>query len=126
MPPRWWSTTPSGSTPGPARVVGVAERATARDVGLVVAHRPTAGDPTLAALDALLGRSQPLVALGPLDEAEVRELAAVELGTAVDDRLVEALHDHTAGMPALVRLVLAAWTADGTVRGGRLSAPPAP
>jgi DNA-binding NarL/FixJ family response regulator len=105
-------------------VVGVAERATAQDVRLVVAHRPTAGDPTLAALDALLGRSQPLVALGPLDEVEVRELAAVELGTAVDDRLVEALHDHTAGMPALVRLVLAAWTTDGTVRGGRLSAPP--
>ncbi|HET8618519.1 MAG TPA: hypothetical protein VFM27_06150, partial [Acidimicrobiales bacterium] len=105
-------------------VVGVAERAAAQDVRLVVAHRPAAGDPTLAALDALLGRSQPLVALGPLDESEVRELAAVELGTAVDDRLVEALHDYTGGMPALACLVLAAWTADGTVSGGRLSAAP--
>ena len=56
----------------------------------------------------------------------MRELAAVELGTAVDDRLVEALHDHTAGMPALVRLVLAAWTADGTVRGAGCPRPGLP
>ena len=42
------------------------------------------------------------------------------LGTAVDDQLVDVLDDHTAGMPGLVRLVLAAWLADGTVVGGRL------
>ena len=113
--------------PGSLRaLVGVAERAAAQDVRLVVAHRPAAGDATLAALDALLGRAQPLVALGPLGEAEVGELAAIELGAAVDDRLVDALDDHTAGMPGLVRLVLASWLADGTVTGGRLAAPPGP
>jgi len=105
-------------------LVGVAERAAVQSVRLVVAHRPAAGDATLAALDALLGRAQPLVALGSLDEAEVGELAAIELGAAVDDRLVDALDDHTAGMPGLVQLVLAAWSADGTVTGGRLARPP--
>ena len=113
--------------PGSLRVVvGVAERAPAQSVPLVVAHRPAAGDATLAALDALLGRAQPLVALGPLEEAEVGELAAIVLGAAVDDRLVDALHDHSGGMPALIRLTLAAWTADGIVTGGRLSAEPGP
>jgi DNA-binding NarL/FixJ family response regulator len=111
--------------PGSLRaLVGVAERAAAQGVRLVVAHRPAAGDATLAALDALLGRAQPLVALGPLDEAEVGELAAIELGAAVDDRLIDALDDHTSGMPALVRLVAASWSADGTVTGGRLARPP--
>jgi DNA-binding NarL/FixJ family response regulator len=113
--------------PGSLRVVvGVAERAPAQRVPLVVAHRPAAGDATLAALDALLGRAQPLVALGPLEEAEVGELAAIVLGAAVDDRLVDALHDHSGGMPALIRLTLAAWTSGGTVTGGRLSAAPGP
>jgi DNA-binding NarL/FixJ family response regulator len=111
--------------PGSLRViVGVAERAAAQDIPLTVAHRPAPGDPTLAALDALVGRNQPLVALGPLEEAEVGELAAIVLGTAVDDRLVDVLDDHTAGMPLLVRLVLAAWLADGTVAGGRLAVVP--
>jgi DNA-binding NarL/FixJ family response regulator len=111
--------------PGSLRaLVGVAERAAAQGVRLVVAHRPAAGDATLASLDAVLGRAQPLVALGPLDEAEVGELAAIELGAAVDDRLVDALDDHTSGMPGLVRLVLATWSADGTVTAGRLARPP--
>ena len=82
-----------------------------------------AGRAHLAALDTLVGRHQPLVALGPLEEAEVGELAAIVLGTAVDDRL-DVLDDHTAGMPGLVRLVLAAWVADGTVVGGRLAVEP--
>ena len=64
------------------------------------------------------------MALGPLEEAEVGELAAIVLATAVDDRLVDVLDDHTAGMPGLVRLVLAAWLADGTVVGGRLAVEP--
>ena len=111
--------------PGSLRViVGVAERAGAQDIPLTVTHRPATGEPTLAALDALVGRGQPLVALGPLEEAEVGELAAIVLGTAVDDRLVDVLDDHTAGMPGLVRLVLAAWRDDGTVAGGRLAVEP--
>jgi DNA-binding NarL/FixJ family response regulator len=111
--------------PGSLRViVGVAERAGAQEIPLTVTHRPAPGEPTLAALDALVGRSQPLVALGPLEEPEVSELAAIVLGTAVDDRLVDVLDDHTAGMPGLVRLVLAAWQEDGTVAGGRLAVEP--
>src|SRR5262245_4022997 len=105
-------------------IVGVAERASEQEIPLTIAHRPAPGEPTLAALDALVGRSQPLVALGPLEEAEVGELAAIVLGTAVDDRLVDVLDDHTAGMPGLVRLVLASWLADGTVAGGRLAVEP--
>jgi DNA-binding NarL/FixJ family response regulator len=105
-------------------VVGVAERAADRGLTVTVAHRPVPGDDLLAALDAVLGRSQLLVALGPLDEAEVGELCALVLDTAVDDRLVEAVHDHTQGMHALVELLLAAWAEDGLVAGGRLTGAP--
>src|SRR5688572_16908319 len=105
-------------------VVGVAERAADRGLSVTVAHRPVAGDAAVAALDAVLGRSQLLVALGPLDEPEVGELAAIVLDAAVDDRLVEAVHDQTQGMPALVELLLSAWVASGTITGGRLAAPP--
>lgn len=107
-------------------VVGVAERAVERNVTLTVAHRPVAGDAQIAALDAVLGRSQLLAALGPLDEAEVGELAAIVLDSPVDDRLVEAVHDQTHGMPDLVELLLSAWVDTGTVSGGRLTAPPPP
>ena len=49
--------------PGSLRViVGVAERAAAQEIPLTVAHRPAPGDSTLAALDTLVGRHQPLVA----------------------------------------------------------------
>ncbi|HET9609612.1 MAG TPA: hypothetical protein VFP06_08385, partial [Acidimicrobiales bacterium] len=58
-------------------VVGVAERAAEHGFGVVVAHRPVPGDAQLAALDAVLGRRHLLVALGPLDEPEVGELAAI-------------------------------------------------
>jgi DNA-binding NarL/FixJ family response regulator len=105
-------------------VVGVAERASEHDLGVVVAHRPVPGDAQLAALDAVLGRSQLLVALGPLGEPEVGELAAILLDAAVDDRLVEAVHDQTAGMPDLVGLLLSAWVDVGTVNGGRLTGSP--
>jgi DNA-binding CsgD family transcriptional regulator len=107
-------------------VVGVAERAAERSLALVVSHRPVPGDPDLAALDAVLGRSQPLAALGPLDEAEAGELAAIVLGSAVDDRVVDAVHDHTQGMPGLVELLLRAWVEAGTVSAGRLAAEPGP
>ncbi len=113
--------------PGSLRVVvALAERAADRGQRLVVAHRPAPGHTDLAALDAVLGRSQPLVALGPLDEAEVGELAAIVLGAAVDDQLVDVVHDQTDGMPALVRLLLAEWVAAGAVAAGRLTAPLGP
>jgi DNA-binding CsgD family transcriptional regulator len=105
-------------------VVAVAERAAERRLRLTVAHRPAGGDPDLAALDAALARCQPLVALGPLDEAGTAELAARVLGGAVDDRLVEVVHDHTLGLPVLVELALSEWAAAGVVSGGRLAAPP--
>ncbi len=107
-------------------VVGLAERAVARGLTLTVAHRPVPGDDRLAALDAVLGRSQLLVALGPLDESEVGELSALCLDSAVDDRLVEAVYDQTQGMPALVELLLSAWVDAGVVTGGRLACPPPP
>jgi DNA-binding NarL/FixJ family response regulator len=107
-------------------VVGVAERAAARGLSVSVAHRPVPGDPQLAALDAVLGRSQLLAAFGPLDEAEVGELAAIVLDSAVDDRLVEAVHDQAQGMPELVELLLSAWVDAGVVSGGRLAVPPPP
>ncbi|HET6948996.1 MAG TPA: hypothetical protein VFI47_01375, partial [Acidimicrobiales bacterium] len=107
-------------------IVGVAERAAAGSLPLIVAHRPVPGDAALATLDAVLGRSQPLAALGPLDESEVGELAAIVLGSAVDDRVVDAVHDQTQGMPGLVELLLGAWVAGGTVNGGRLVAEPGP
>src|SRR5262245_37590848 len=110
--------------PGSLRVVvGVAERAADRGQRLVVAHRPAPGQSDLAALDAVLGRTQPLVALGPLDEPEVGELAAIILGAAVDDQLVDVVHDQTDGMPALVRLLLAEWVSAGAIAAGRLTAP---
>jgi DNA-binding CsgD family transcriptional regulator len=110
--------------PGSLRVVvGLAERAADRGQRLVVAHRPAPGHGDLAALDAVLGRSQPLVALGPLDEAEVGELAAILLGAAVDDQLVDVVHDRTDGMPALVRLLLAELVTTGAIAAGRLTAP---
>ncbi len=105
-------------------VVGVAERAAQRGLSVIVAHRPVPGHAQLAALDAVLGRSQLLVALGPLDESEVGELSAIVLDSAVDDRLVEAVHDQSQGMPELVELLLAAWAESGAVSGGRLTAPP--
>lgn len=113
--------------PGSLRVVvGLAERAAERHQRLVVTHRPAPGDTALAALDTALGRSQRLVALGPLDESGVGELAAIVLDSAVDDRLVDVVHDRTQGMPVLVRLLLADWAAAGVVAGGHLAAAPGP
>jgi DNA-binding NarL/FixJ family response regulator len=93
-------------------LVGIAERAADRKLTIVAAHRPTPGDVHLAALDAALGRSHPLVWLGPLDEADVGERAALLLDTAVDPAWVDALHEQTAGMQALVDQLALAW-ADG-------------
>ena len=107
-------------------LVGVAERAAERGIGLTVAHRPTPGDGEIAALDAVLGRSQLLAALGPLDEREVAETSAIVLDAPVDDRLVEAVHDHSGGMAELVELVLAAWSDSGVISGGRLTGPVPP
>jgi DNA-binding CsgD family transcriptional regulator len=105
-------------------VVAVAERAEERDVTLVVTHRPAPGDAALAALDAALGRRQPLVFLGALDDAEVAELAAIVLDAPVDDRLVDALLTHSGGMPALVTGLARAWADEGLVSGGRLESAP--
>jgi DNA-binding CsgD family transcriptional regulator len=90
-------------------LVGVAERAADRGLNVVAAHRPTPGDVHLAALDAALARSQPLVWLGPLDEADVGERAALLLDTAVDPAWVETLHEQTAGMQGLVDQLALAW-----------------
>ena len=102
-------------------VVGVAERAGDRGLRLVVTHRPVTGDADLAALDAVLGRSQPLVSLGVLDEPEVAETCAILLGSAVDERLVDAVHEQTQGMADLVDALVTAWAADGTIERGRLA-----
>jgi DNA-binding CsgD family transcriptional regulator len=93
-------------------LVGVVERAGDRDVAVIVAHRPAPGDPSLAALDAAVARRRPLVVLAPLDEDAVAERAALVTGRAVDQRVVEALAELTAGVPALVERLAAAWEAD--------------
>jgi DNA-binding CsgD family transcriptional regulator len=105
-------------------VVGVAERAGDRGLRIVVTHRPVTGDADLAALDAVLGRSQLLVSLGPLDEPEVAETCAILLGSAVEERLVDVVHEHTQGMADLVEVLVTAWAASGVIDKGRLAAPP--
>jgi DNA-binding CsgD family transcriptional regulator/DNA-binding transcriptional ArsR family regulator len=90
-------------------LVGIAERAADRGLTVVVAHRPTPGDVHLAALDAALSRAQPLAWLGPMEVADVGERAALLLDTAVDPAWVDALHEQTAGMPALVDQLALAW-----------------
>jgi DNA-binding CsgD family transcriptional regulator len=105
-------------------VVGVAERAGDRGLRMVVTHRPVTGDADLAALDAVLGRSRLLVSLGPFDEAEVAETCAILLGSAVDERLVDAVYEQTQGMPDLVEVLVTAWAASGAIDKGRLAAPP--
>jgi DNA-binding NarL/FixJ family response regulator len=105
-------------------VVGVAERAGERGLRMVVTHRPVTGDPDLAALDAVLGRRQRLVSLGPHDESEVAEMCAILVGTAVDDRLVDAVHEQTQGMADLVDALVTAWADSGAIVRGRLAAPP--
>ena len=105
-------------------VVGVAERAADRGLRLVVTHRPVTGDADLAALDAVLGRGEPLVALGVLDEPEVAETCALLLESAVDERLVDAVHEQTQGMADLIDALVTAWAADGTIDRGRLASSP--
>jgi DNA-binding CsgD family transcriptional regulator len=105
-------------------VVGVAERAGDRGLRIVVTHRPVTGDADLAALDAVLGRSQPLMSLGPLDEPEVAETCAILLGSAVEERLVDVVHERTQGMADLVEVLVTAWAASGAIDKGRLAAPP--
>ncbi|HEY8524409.1 MAG TPA: LuxR C-terminal-related transcriptional regulator [Acidimicrobiales bacterium] len=105
-------------------LVGVAERAEDRAVTVIVAHRPAAGDATLAALDAALSRRHQVVVLGSLEEDEVAERAALVLDAAVDQGLVERLAEETAGMPELVERLARAWAESGVVAGGRLEREP--
>src|SRR5918998_964877 len=136
----------SGTGGAAAVVAAVVDRFRAREVAVLrVCGRRLEGDDAFGAVrdlvsagaaaapederivrDAVLGRSRMLVALGPLDESEVGELAAIVLDTAVDDQLVDAVHDLTGGMPDLVELLLAAWADTGTIKGGRLTGPPPP
>ena len=90
-------------------VVAVAERAEERGVSVIAAHRPAPGLPTIAALDAALSRRRPLVRVTPLGPEDVAERAARILGRAVDTAFAEALHDETAGVPALVDQLALAW-----------------
>lgn len=102
-------------------LVGVVERAAERNVPVVVAHRPSPGDPALAALDAALARRQPVAVVGPLDEDGVAERAALVLGAAVDQQVVEALAEQAAGVPALVERLARSWSATGVLTGGRFA-----
>jgi DNA-binding CsgD family transcriptional regulator len=93
-------------------IVGVVERAPDRDLTVTVAHRPAPGDAALAALDAAVARRVPLVVLTPLDEDGVAERAALVTGRAVDQQVVEALAEHTGGVPWLVERLAVAWSAE--------------
>jgi DNA-binding CsgD family transcriptional regulator len=107
-------------------LVGVAERAADQGVGLVAAHRPVPADADLAALDAALAPT--IIRLAPLDNDGIAERAALVLGVAVDDALVDALLVRTEGVPLLVDTLLHGWRdADLLERGGlRDPSPPVP
>lgn len=81
---------------------------------IFVAHRPHPEPPALAALGAVLAvRGHPLV-LGPLDRA----------GIAARDRrpaVVDAVHERTAGVPALVDRLLAVADPAGELPTGLLA-----
>ena len=52
-------------------------------------------------------------------------MCAILLGSAVEERLVDAVHEHTQGMADLVDVLITAWAASGAIDKGRLAAPPA-
>ena len=102
-------------------VVGVVERATERGLSVIAAHRPAPRNTLLATLDAALSRGRSLVWLGPLDETEVAERAALVLGRGVDPAFVDAVHERSAGMQSFVDQLALAWAAEvsGGGPGGR-------
>lgn len=105
-------------------LVAVAERAAARNLGLVVAHRPAAGHDGLAALDAALSRREPVLWLVPLSEDDVADRVGAVLGTHPEPAVVEALMSRTEGVPLYVDRLLAAWRAAGVIEDGRLGRDP--
>lgn len=90
-------------------LVGIVERADYLGLTVIAAHRPAPRQPTLAALDAALSRHHPLIRLGPLDQEETAERAALVLGRTVDPAFVENLHEQTAGVLTFVDQLAVAW-----------------
>lgn len=101
-------------------LVGIAERAAERGIGLVAAHRPVHDSPELAALDAVLSRSQPILQLGPLTPEEVAERVGGVLGCPVHQAAVEALMVRTEGVPLYIDRLTQAWVEAGVIERGRL------
>lgn len=101
-------------------LVGIAERAGEKGIGLVVAHRPVQDSPELAALDAVLSRSQPVLQLGPLTRQEVAERAGEALGWPLEPAVVEALIVRTEGVPLYIDRLAQAWAEAGVIDRGKL------
>jgi DNA-binding CsgD family transcriptional regulator len=105
-------------------LVGVAERAGEKGIGLVVAHRPVQDNPEIAALDAVLSRSQPIMQLSPLTHQEVAERVGGILGCPVEQAAVDALMVRTEGVSLYVDRLMQAWVEAGVIERGRLMRDP--
>ena len=73
---------------------------------LLIARRPLPRSAELAELGALLAQRRAPVVLADLDRAGVAGRAALALGTRPPAELVDAVLEQTAGLPALVTLLL--------------------
>ena len=100
-------------------LVGVAERAPARGIGLVVAHRPADGE-EIAVLDDILSRSQPILQLAPLAADEVGKRVGANLGCDLEPAVVDALMARTEGVPLYVDRLTEAWVEAGVIENGAL------
>ncbi|MBX6357401.1 MAG: LuxR family transcriptional regulator [Micromonosporaceae bacterium] len=107
------------------QLVRLRELAEARSLPLVAAYRPLPR-PALAELGGALGRSWPLVALGPFDAAQVAARLGSALGCPPPAELAESVCAYTGGVPRFVAWVAAALAGTGetTVDGAAAQLPP--
>jgi DNA-binding CsgD family transcriptional regulator len=89
-------------------LAGLAARADAHDLGLLVCHRPSATG-ALAALDEAMAGAGPVARADVLTADEVAARLAVRTGRATTDALVAAVLEATAGRLGLVDLLVDGW-----------------
>jgi DNA-binding CsgD family transcriptional regulator len=95
-----------------AELARLTELATDPTATVMIACQPLAHHRPLRELVTALERERPAVTLGPLPPVEVSRVAAAALGAPATPELMRALMSATAGLPFLLRPVLAA-AADG-------------
>ena len=85
-------------------------------IGWVVALRPGQGSPQIrSAVDFLAGQGAAKIALGPLDQAGVAQMAADVLGAEPDSELLK-MAERPAGSPFLLVELLSGLREEGLVR----------